>query len=54
MLVRVRVFLVMLPQQIFAVIVAIRCSNYAVDMLARRLASFQMSQRNRRLMIELN
>ena len=53
-LVRVRMLLVVLPEQILPIIVPVRRPNHRMDVLAGRLPTFQMPQRDRGLMIKLD
>jgi hypothetical protein len=46
-LVRVRTLLVVLPEQILPIIVPVRRPDHSMDVLAGRLARFQMRQRDR-------
>jgi hypothetical protein len=46
--------LIVLPEQILPIIVPVRRPHHGVDVLAGRLATFQMPQRDRCLMIECN
>jgi hypothetical protein len=45
---------VMLSQQVLAVVIAIRCSYYGMNMLAPWLSPFQLPHGYRKLVIELD
>src|SRR4030095_7280985 len=55
LLYRMRMLLIVLPQQVLAVVVAIRCSDHGVDMRrVRDTRSHQVAKRDRLLMVELD